>query len=152
MRKSRFSYATLVGETDADLPSTQMYTADDLVSTSLDTETEGSSRQPSMRNSTSTRVSERFNGKHHYLDDGWSEITTLERRHESLDADLSIVRNQSAPADYVDNGHEDSDNNDQNGGLRVETRARRLRRKARRRLSEAMEKARNGWTLIFLAL
>ncbi|KAJ1802228.1 hypothetical protein LPJ56_007260, partial [Coemansia sp. RSA 2599] len=130
-----FSYATLVDDSDDGLPSTQLYAADDLVSAFLDTDTEGS-RQPSIRSSTTQSPAQSPSGKHGLYDD-WSDITTLEKGSESLDADVSRAYHKGPPSDYDD---------DANDELRIENRARRLRRRARRRLSEAMEKARNGWT------
>ncbi|KAJ1879905.1 hypothetical protein LPJ57_002569 [Coemansia sp. RSA 486] len=148
MRKPRFSYATLINEEDGSgLPNTQLYAADDLVSTDLETDTEDD-RLSSSRNST-TRVPVHIGEKLHW-GDSWSDITTLERFHKSLDADLPRDYHQNKLSDYDEDDKIDKIEDD--GGLQIESRARRLRRRARRQFSEAMEKARNGWTTFFLAI
>ncbi|KAJ2725025.1 hypothetical protein GGI07_001594 [Coemansia sp. Benny D115] len=137
-RHRDFSYMTLVeADTDANaVPNADLYIADDLIATNSFGDTAADCGE--CRRNT-TQFSGRDNRKE-WSGDDLSGVTAFDRRHAvSWDASGDARFEISAAVNQKDT-------------QRIERRAHGLRWRARRHISEAVEKARHGWTQLVVAV
>ncbi|KAJ1723506.1 hypothetical protein LPJ53_002163 [Coemansia erecta] len=132
--RDRHAYATLVNQNDTD-EVTDLYAGDDLVSAAF---YEGKEHPFAGVSRCSTSQGPVLAGGIRDYDDCWSSLTIHEARNLSLDAGMGYRPHLDSD---VDAGHKQT----------FERRTHELRRRARRRISDAFAKARNGWELLLLA-
>ncbi|KAJ2388976.1 hypothetical protein GGI05_003634 [Coemansia sp. RSA 2603] len=132
--RDRHAYAALVNQIDAE-EVTHLYAGDDFMSPAF---CEGKEHPLQGASRCSTTQGPVLAGGIHDYDDCWSSLTIHEAKNMSLDVGMGYCT------------HLDT-NIESESKQRFEKRTHELRRRARRRISDAIAKARNGLELLLLA-